>query len=159
MSIQNLDSLKSLAALMDLITNPAKYQAIIDGANKVVDDYRKAAGHLVTVRDVQEYKSKVEADVARREVAIDKAKEAIEKLKEELETVRQNYDERHDRIEVAVKAREVAVQKREDAVKDVEVLQATLRAELQALVSQKRDADQRQDALKKLEATLKAALK
>ena len=64
MSTQNLESLKSLAALMDLISNPGKYQAIIDAASKATAEYYKAAGLLHSVEEVKAYKAKLDGDYA-----------------------------------------------------------------------------------------------
>jgi len=159
MTIQNLDALKSLAALMDLITNPAKYQALIDGAKKAAEEHRKAAGQLQTARDVQEYRAQTIAEVQQREDALWQRQQQLEKKAADLDTETEARNTANDLQKKGFAQREWVLQKREDAVKDLEALKVLLQKELQSLEAAKQELYDRQTALKVKEEALKLALR
>ena len=158
MSMQNLEALKSLSALMDLIQNPAKYQGMIDGAKQVVEEIKQSAGHLQTVRDVQKHQAELEASMKQREDTVKQVLAKAETDRVAAEKQQQVYTAKIERLEAAVKEREVAVQKREEAVKVVEALKVQLEASQVNVTAQRDLLDKRIAEVLRKEVALKAAL-
>src|SRR3990167_5031760 len=142
MSIQNLEALKALGSLMDLITNPKKYQEIIDEAKKVTAEFYASAGVLHSVKEVKAYKAQLDVEYARRDQEIKSAFASLEREKVVVNQTRQEVEAIRLHSEAQSKERDYAVSQREQAVSQLEAVKTQLTKDQVALTQAIKELEQ-----------------